>query len=75
MIKKHKLKFRLKRIHDEAFSFKGKINYAHIADVCKDRKVPVAIVIGPPPESLVRNMIFTYRSRWRRTRTAYTLST
>ncbi len=49
VIKKHKLKFRLKRTHSEPYAYKGKINYSSFVDVCKNNKVPVAIVIGPPP--------------------------
>ncbi len=49
VIKKHKLKFRLKRVHSEEYPYKGKINYSSFVDVCKNNKVPVAIVIGPPP--------------------------
>jgi hypothetical protein len=51
VIKKHKLKFRLKRVHSEPYAYKGKINYSSFVDVCKQNKVPVAIVIGPPPEN------------------------
>ena len=58
VIKKHKLKFRLKRVHDEAYGFKGKIDYARFAAICKDHKVPVAIVVGPPPESLIPEQDF-----------------
>jgi hypothetical protein len=49
VIKKHKLKFRLRRVHSEPYAYKGKINYSSFVDVCKTNKVPVAIVIGPPP--------------------------
>ncbi len=58
VIKKHKLKFRLKRVHNQGYTYKGKIDYARIADACKDKKVPVAIVIGPPPESLIPEQDF-----------------
>lgn len=58
VIKKHKLKFRLKRAHDDAYAFKGKVDYARFSDVCKERKAPVAIVIGPPPESLITEQDF-----------------
>ena len=51
VIKKHKLKFRLKRVHSEPYAYKGKINYSSFVDICKQNKVPVAIVIGPPPDS------------------------
>jgi len=51
VIKKHKLKFRLKRVHSEPYSVQGKVNYTSFVDVCKNAKVPVAIVIGPPPTS------------------------
>jgi DNA polymerase III delta prime subunit len=50
VIKKHKLKFRLKRMHSEPYAHKGKINYSSFVDVCKQNKVPVAIVIGPPAD-------------------------
>ena len=49
VIKKHKLKFRLKRVQSEPYPTKGKVNYTSFVDVCKNAKVPVAIVIGPPP--------------------------
>jgi hypothetical protein len=51
VIKKHKLKFRLKRVHNEPYTVKGKVNYSSFVDVCKNNRVPVAIVIGPPPET------------------------
>lgn len=54
VIKKHKLKFRLKRVHSEGYEVKGKINYGNFVDVCKANKVPVAIVIGPPPGTVVQ---------------------
>ncbi len=50
VIKKHKLKFRLKRAHSEPYAYKGKINYSSFVDICKQNKVPVAIVIGPPAD-------------------------
>lgn len=58
VIKKHKLKFRLKRVHSEPYAFKGKINYSSFVDVCKNNKVPVAIVIGPPPETFIPEQDF-----------------
>ena len=54
VIRKHKLKFRLRRLQNEPYTYKGKIDYAHFADVCRMHKAPVAIVIGPPPESLLQ---------------------
>jgi hypothetical protein len=51
VIKKHKLKFRLKRVHSHAYECKAKINYTMFVDVCREKKSPVAIVIGPPPEA------------------------
>lgn len=58
VIKKHKLKFRLKRVHNEPYGYKGKINYSSFVDVCKANKVPVAIVIGPPPENILPEQDF-----------------
>jgi hypothetical protein len=58
VIKKHKLKFRLKRVHNEPYSFKGKINYTNFVNVCKANKVPVAIVIGPPPDTFIPEQDF-----------------
>jgi hypothetical protein len=58
VIKKHKLKFRLKRVHSEGYEAKGKTNYSSFVDVCKRNKVPVAVVIGPPPESHVQEQDF-----------------
>ena len=58
VIKKHKLKFRLKRVHSEPYETKGKINYSSFVDVCKKSKVPVAIVIGPPPTSVIPEQDF-----------------
>ncbi|MBV9080811.1 MAG: hypothetical protein JO102_06800, partial [Elusimicrobia bacterium] len=58
VIKKHKLKFRLKRVHSEAYACKGKINYSNFVSVCKDKSVPVAIVIGPPPDTLISEQDF-----------------
>lgn len=58
VIKKHKLKFRLKRVHNEPYSFKGKINYTNFVNVCKTNKVPVAIVIGPPPDTFIPEQDF-----------------
>ena len=50
VIKKHKLKFRLKRAHSEPYNVSGKIDYNSFVDVCKKSFSPVAIVIGPPPD-------------------------
>jgi hypothetical protein len=58
VIRKHKLKFHMKRVHNEPYSFKGKINYSSFVDVCKYNKVPVAIVIGPPPDTFVPEQDF-----------------
>jgi len=58
VIKKHKLKFRLKRVHNESYAFKGKINYTNFVNVCKANKVPVAIVIGPPPDTFIPEQDF-----------------
>ncbi len=58
VIKKHKLKFRLKRVNSSEYVCKGKINYSSFVDVCKVNKVPVAIVVGPPPESLIPEQDF-----------------
>jgi hypothetical protein len=58
VIKKHKLKFRLKRVYSHGYQVKGKINYTSFVDVCKQNKVPVAIVIGPPPEALLPEQDF-----------------
>jgi|GEM_PF-4493964 len=58
VIKKHKLKFRLKRAADESYQIKGKINYTTFVDLCKKHKVPVAIVIGPPPTAMVSEQDF-----------------
>lgn len=58
VIKKHKLKFRLKRAHSEEYECKGKINYPGFVDVCKQNRVPVAIVIGPPPEAHISEQDF-----------------
>jgi len=53
VIKKHKLKFRLKRMASQAYDYRMKINYSTFVDVCKLQKVPVAIVIGPPADAAV----------------------
>jgi hypothetical protein len=58
VIKKHKLKFRLKRVHSEMYQAQGKTNYTSFVDVCKRNKVPVAVVIGPPPEAHVPEQDF-----------------
>lgn len=58
VIKKHKLKFRLKRVHNESYAFKGKINYSSFVDVCKKNGVPVAVVIGPPPDTFIPEQDF-----------------
>lgn len=58
VIKKHKLKFRMKFAHNEPYSFKGKINYASFVDVCKANKVPVTVVIGPPPDTFIPEQDF-----------------
>ena len=58
VIKKHKLKFRLKRVFSHGYPCKGKINYSSFVDVCKQNKVPVAIVIGPPPDALLPEQDF-----------------
>lgn len=58
VIKKHKLKFRMKLVHNEPYSFKGKINYSSFVDVCKANKVPVAVVIGPPPDTFIPEQDF-----------------
>lgn len=58
VIKKHKLKFRLKRVHSQGYECKGKISYSTFVDACKENKVPVAIVIGPPPESFIPQQDF-----------------
>ena len=53
VIKKHKLKFRLKKIKGHPYQFESQVNYSSFADVCKEAKVPVAVVIGPPPSNAV----------------------
>ena len=58
VIKKHKLKFRLKRAADHSYDYTGKINYAQFVEACKASKAPVAIVIGPPPDAPVANHDF-----------------
>ncbi len=58
VIRKHKLKFRLRGVHNQPYVYKGKINYAGFVDVCKTNKVPVAIVIGPPPDSALPQQDF-----------------
>lgn len=58
VIKKHKLKFRLKRVHSEVYQPQGKTNYSSFVDVCKRNKVPVAVVIGPQPEAHVPEQDF-----------------
>ncbi len=58
VIKKHKLKFRLKRVHSEAYHAQGKTNYTSFVDVCKRNKVPVAVVIGPPPDAHIPEQDF-----------------
>lgn len=58
VIKKHKLKFRLKRVYDHAYTIKGKVDYSSFVEVCKNNKVPVAIVIGPPPEAMIPQQDF-----------------
>jgi hypothetical protein len=58
VIKKHKLKFRLRRVASESYECKGKINYSTFVDVCKRNHVPVAVVIGPPPEFHVAEQDF-----------------
>ena len=58
VIKKHKLKFKLKRVHSHPYEVGPKINYASFVEVCKDNRVPVAIVIGPPPGGLIPEQDF-----------------
>lgn len=58
VIKKHKLKFRLKRVYSHPYECKGKINYSSFVEVCKQNRVPVAIVIGPPPDALLPEQDF-----------------
>ncbi|MFN0118019.1 MAG: DnaA ATPase domain-containing protein [Elusimicrobiota bacterium] len=58
VIRKHKLKFRLKRMSHHPYIFKGKINYAAFVDACKDNHAAVAIVIGPPLGASVREQDF-----------------
>jgi hypothetical protein len=58
VIKKHKLKFHLKRAHSEPYETKGKINYSNFVEVCKSKHVPVAIVIGPSPDGPVSEQDF-----------------
>lgn len=58
VIKKHKLKFRLKGAYNHPYAYKGKINYSSFVDVCKANKVPVAVVIGPPPENFMPQQDF-----------------
>ncbi len=58
VIKKHKLKFRLRGIHNQPYTYKGKVNYSSFVDVCKANHVPVAIVIGPPPENFLPQQDF-----------------
>ena len=58
VIRKHKLKFRLKGMHNQPYAYKGKINFSSFVDVCKANKVPVAIVIGPPPDNMMPQQDF-----------------
>ncbi|MCG3204526.1 MAG: Chromosomal replication initiator protein DnaA [Elusimicrobia bacterium] len=58
VIKKHKLKFRLKSMHNQPYTYKGKVNVTAFVDVCKANKVPVAIVIGPPLGNMVSQQDF-----------------
>lgn len=51
VIKKHKLKFRLEGVFEYAFVHSEKINYAIFPEQCKAKKVKIAVVLGPPPES------------------------
>ena len=58
VIKKHKLKFRLKKVKAAPYELKGKVNYSVFVDLCKESKVPVAIVIGPPPSAVIPEQDF-----------------
>ncbi|MFH1368709.1 MAG: chromosomal replication initiator protein DnaA [Elusimicrobiota bacterium] len=51
VIKKHKLKFQLEGVFERAYSCEGKINYAFFSELCKTNGIPIAIVVGPSPES------------------------
>lgn len=53
VIKKHKLKFRLKKVKAEGYDYEGQVNYSSFVDICKENKVAVAIVIGPPPSAIL----------------------
>lgn len=58
VIKKHKLKFRLKMAETQSYECSGKINYASFVESCKKAKVPVAIVVGPPPTAFIPEQDF-----------------
>jgi chromosomal replication initiator protein DnaA len=53
VIKKHKLKFTLESIFENAYVCTGKINYGIFAELCKSNNVGIAIVLGPPMETPV----------------------
>lgn len=51
VIRKHKLKFRLDGIFESEYAFLGKIDYPAFASLCKDHKVAIAVVLGPPADA------------------------
>lgn len=53
VIKKHKLKFRLESVFEKGYDPMSKINYVFFTELCKTNKVNIAIVLGPPPDSLL----------------------
>jgi len=59
VVKKHKLKFRLESVFEKEYSPKGKINYAFFTELCRTNKVNLAIVLGPPPDSPVKEAEFS----------------
>lgn len=53
VIKKHKLKFRLESVFEKGYDPMSKISYAFFTELCKTNKVNIAVVLGPPPDSLL----------------------
>ncbi|OGS09482.1 MAG: chromosomal replication initiator protein DnaA [Elusimicrobia bacterium RIFOXYA1_FULL_47_7] len=58
VIKKHKLKFKLVSVFEQSFSLTEKVNYAQFPELCKNIKISIAVVLGPPPESNIESEEF-----------------
>ncbi|MBI4396317.1 MAG: chromosomal replication initiator protein DnaA [Elusimicrobia bacterium] len=58
IIKKHKLKFQLDPVLEMAYALDNSLTYSLFAEKCMSSNLKIAIVIGPPPESRVQEMMF-----------------